>query len=595
MMENLKRKKRISNIILIFVVFLGVGLGFSLMNQTIHISGNSEVKKNTWDVHLDNILVIHGSVEPVIAPVIEDSGASINFSVKLDLPGDFYEFTVDLVNAGSMNASIDRILKTPELTTAQKKYLNYIIEYQNGEDIVYNQLISGESKVKLKIRIEYRDDITSAELPKTTQNLNLGLKIDYIQADKSATPVKNNGLYVPVTNGSLDEIGTVVMIGKEAFYTIGTEGDNVKLLALHNLYVGGKEDKYLSSDVIPYGDEATGMQDVRMNGYYSGMSPGQLSSGVTVFSSSSQKGTNYSDYTGSIIEGYVNNYKNKLEEIYEINVIEAGVLSRNEVETGIFNCASDLNLCKYKYPWLFAPSYWTNTPSTTSPATKISMWLSTKFIEHNYDFDGLAGVRPVIVLPKSSIIYEDKPLANGDINDVGTFVSIGTENFYTIGTDGDNVKLFAEKNIALTDNPVQDNNAATIVTAFSSASQKGTNYSDYNGSIVEGYVNKYKTNLVSKYAINIVEARLITLEELLSREVGCYEYSSSYTPFYCNRSPRFVVKSEANASSHYGYWTGSAKSNTEIFTVDSMGGEKTSYSSTYHSVRPVIVVPKSLF
>ena len=49
--------------------------------------------------------------------------------MALILPGDFYEFTVDIVNNGIIDTMIDSINKALDLIVAQEKYLNYIIEY----------------------------------------------------------------------------------------------------------------------------------------------------------------------------------------------------------------------------------------------------------------------------------------------------------------------------------------------------------------------------------------------------------------------------------------------------------------------------------
>ena len=120
------------------------------------------------------------------------------------------------------------------------------------------------------------------------------------------------------------------------------------------------------------------------------------------------------------------------------------------------------------------------------------------------------------------------------------------------------------------------------VTEFSSVSTKGTNYSDYNGSVVEGYVNNYKNLLENDYGIDIVSARLITKEELLSEEIGC-------TTSSCSGAPSFIYASS--------YWVGSAYSTIRIWTVSSSNSlTNYSYESVErHGVRPVIVVSKSLF
>ena len=62
--------------------------------------------------------------------------------------------------------------KTPDLTTAQQKYLNYIIEYQNGEQITTKQLVKQNEFVRVNVRVEYKKDISVEELPTETDNLS---------------------------------------------------------------------------------------------------------------------------------------------------------------------------------------------------------------------------------------------------------------------------------------------------------------------------------------------------------------------------------------------------------------------------------------
>ena len=115
-------------------------------------------------------------------PTIIDS-RTISFSTTLSKPGDFYEFTIDVINSGTIDAMIDGITKTPDLTDTQKKYLNYIVEYQNGTVISTKQLVSKNSYVRLKVKLEFRKDISVSDLPTQSETLNLSFKVNYIQSD----------------------------------------------------------------------------------------------------------------------------------------------------------------------------------------------------------------------------------------------------------------------------------------------------------------------------------------------------------------------------------------------------------------------------
>ena len=267
-MKYRNKKNRGLYVILILTILFGVSVGYAVLSKTLNITGNSLVKQNTWDVHFENVIVTRGSVEAITLPTIDNTALSVNFNFFLNLPGDFYEFTVEVHNDGSIDAMIDSITKTPELTDEQNKYMNYIIEYQNGEQITSNQLIKKDEFVRLKVRVEYRSDVREEDMPSTQETINFGFVLNYVQSDDKGTVVINNGVKVePTANGALDEIGTIVTIGTEQFYTIGTEGENVKLLSMYNLYVGNECTSNSPTSCIPYGEEADGMQNPDMRGW----------------------------------------------------------------------------------------------------------------------------------------------------------------------------------------------------------------------------------------------------------------------------------------------------------------------------------------
>ena len=383
-----RRKNKKYYILLIILLLLGVTFGYAVLNTTLNINGKSTIQKNTWNVHFENVQITTGSVEAVKIPTIENS-TTVDFEAQLNLPGDFYEFTIDVVNDGTIDAMIDCITKTPTLTEAQAKYLNYIIEYQNGESINTKQLVAKNSFVRLKVRVEYRKDITASDLPTTSETLNLAFTVNYIQSDGTGGDVKDNGvLKLATANGSLDAIGTIVTIGDQQFYTIGTEGDNVKLLSMYNLYVGG----VYNSGWTAYGDEATGKQDSTMLGYVSGQS---IRNGTTAFSNTN------STYAGSIVEGYVNNYKTILEEDYGVDVVEARLITKDELTSDEIGCSDTNYTCKRSaYPWIYSTSYWSGSAYNSS-----SVWYVYSdgyFYDSYYSDDYGFGVRPVIIISKSN-------------------------------------------------------------------------------------------------------------------------------------------------------------------------------------------------
>ena len=395
-----------------FLLLVCISIGYAFLSASLTITGKSNIGKNTWDVHFHNIQIINGSVNASVEPVITNNTTIANFELILDKPGDFYEFTVDVENSGTIDAMIDSVVKTPDLTDTQKKYIDYIIEYQNGEEILKNQLVKADEFVRIKVRVEYKKDLSSFDLPTDSETLTLGLDINYVQADESGIFVSGRGF--TSVEGNLNEIGTIVTIGTEKFYVIGTEGDNVKLLSMYNLYVGnellGIDYENMILDMNPLA-EPTGLQSSVAKGAvvrYVDDEENYLFPwiGITEFSNDDNKGTNYSDYNGSIVEEYVNDYKSILVDKFGLEVVDARLITKEElVNPDTFDCSEDDGMCHNNlYPWIYSTSYWTMTAYDDFGIWAISEMNS---IYHDTYEEGLVGVRPVIEISKSEIFGRD--------------------------------------------------------------------------------------------------------------------------------------------------------------------------------------------
>ena len=108
-MKNKKKNK----LFLLVILILGISIGFAALSTTLKIDGTAIINKNTWKIYFDNIDNKSGVI-PTTAPVIGDdttngSKTVVTWGVTLDQPGDYFEFTVDAVNAGSIDAEITKI------------------------------------------------------------------------------------------------------------------------------------------------------------------------------------------------------------------------------------------------------------------------------------------------------------------------------------------------------------------------------------------------------------------------------------------------------------------------------------------------------
>ena len=396
---NIKdRKFLITTLSLAIVCIFTLTIAYSALSAVLTISGNARVSAADWDIYLDSPRVTSGSATTNV-PIV--NGVTATFNTTLNMPGDFYEFVVDVVNGGDIDAMIENVVKTPDLTEEQAKFLKYEVSYQNGEAITTEQLLAKDTTMPIKVRIEYRKDLISSDLPTGQVVLDLSLTLEYIQSDDSGSSVAGDGKLI-YANGDIDDIGTIVTIGSEQFYTIGAEGNNVKLLSMYNLNVGNNVTAYnLSTGDVTIAaiTNPTGLQSSDAIGAKLD-SDGNLSFpwiGTVAFATGDKHGANYYDYSGSLIETYVNDYEVVIEAM-GINVESSRLITKDEL-VNTFGCNESENTCTGSaYPWIYATTYWSG-----SARDNISLWgvYSYGLFEgNNCGYYYVSGVRPVIIISK---------------------------------------------------------------------------------------------------------------------------------------------------------------------------------------------------
>ena len=196
---NLHRKHNIKKKLILLLLFMMtiIGVAYAALNAELSINGTTKISSNTWDIHFENIQVTEGSVAigtgNQAATIVTES--SVSFAVDLNNLGDFYEFTVDVKNAGTIDGMVGSIsskLNNTPITTLPN-YLNYTVTYSDDEAIALNQKLPASSKDTIKIRVEVLKDIEAEDLPSTEQNLSFLFELGYVQADSEAINVVHTG------------------------------------------------------------------------------------------------------------------------------------------------------------------------------------------------------------------------------------------------------------------------------------------------------------------------------------------------------------------------------------------------------------------
>ena len=179
-------KYEITSLILMAVV-VTLTIGYSLLSSNLNINGSSSIKEASWDIHFENIQVKTGSVS-ASTPVIDTNKTTVTYNVTLTNPGDYYEFTVDVKNAGSIDGMIESVssrLNGAEISTLPN-YLEYSVTYNDDRGIYSKQKLSSNAKETYKIHIGYKKDVVASDLPTTDQNLALSFTANFTQADSTA-------------------------------------------------------------------------------------------------------------------------------------------------------------------------------------------------------------------------------------------------------------------------------------------------------------------------------------------------------------------------------------------------------------------------
>ena len=179
--------KRRTIITVLVILLLSISMGYAALSNTLSINGSSRINNATWNVFWSNVQVKSGSVS-ASTPTIDSSKTTVTYDVTLNSPGDFYEFTVDANNTGSIDAMIDTVTSklNGSVITTLPSYLYYYVSYDNYARIHPKQYLKANTTETIKIRVEFRTDINANDLPETDQTLTFTFGINYVQADGTA-------------------------------------------------------------------------------------------------------------------------------------------------------------------------------------------------------------------------------------------------------------------------------------------------------------------------------------------------------------------------------------------------------------------------
>ena len=238
-MYSYNKNKRKLNYMILIIMILVVSIGYAILSTNLNILGSSQISAPTWDIHWENVQVSSGSVT-ASTPAIDTAKTTVSYSVNLNLPGDYFEFTVDAKNAGTIDGMISAVsnkLNGTEITTLPN-YLEYSVSYSDGIAIQNNHLLESGKTETYKVRVGYKKDISATDLPSTEQTLNLTFSVTYVQADDNAVKPDHPESF---ETDSWNTIVNAVKTGNASVYNVGdTKTVDMGTLGIHTLRIANK-------------------------------------------------------------------------------------------------------------------------------------------------------------------------------------------------------------------------------------------------------------------------------------------------------------------------------------------------------------------
>ena len=156
-MKRVDHKKNLYKSIILVVILL-IGIGYAYLTSNLSISGNTNVSTNTWNIHFENLNVSTGSISTSSPATINAAGDAITYTIDLNRPKEYYEFTVDVKNDGTLPGKVS-ISSLSGLDTTSSKIIDYSVTYTNGNPVNIGDILNAGAKKSIKVRTFYKDEI----------------------------------------------------------------------------------------------------------------------------------------------------------------------------------------------------------------------------------------------------------------------------------------------------------------------------------------------------------------------------------------------------------------------------------------------------
>ena len=174
MKEKTNKKKIV--VVMIIILLLALAIGYAAFSDVLSISGTANAK-GTFDLEFQNAEVVQMvgvNKENTTATISADKNTLTVNVADLSYPGSGVEFSVDIVNVGTIPAEVQAV--TPTNITGSDKIK------VTGLDVIKTDhpKIEAGDKCNIHFTVEWPVDVT--EIPENESSISFGLQVEYVQS-----------------------------------------------------------------------------------------------------------------------------------------------------------------------------------------------------------------------------------------------------------------------------------------------------------------------------------------------------------------------------------------------------------------------------
>lgn len=166
-------------VLTIIMSTLSLSIVYAAYTQRLNLMGTAKIKGNQWNIKYDSQTLETAKEGTAVIDSTSINEHDFSFKVNLYKPNDSVTYTFNIINAGQIDAKLEKVILTG-VSEALAKNVEYNVTWSDDAKIESgDKLNAGEAK-KIKVTIKYKS--TAPAQNNETIELNLGGTLTYVQA-----------------------------------------------------------------------------------------------------------------------------------------------------------------------------------------------------------------------------------------------------------------------------------------------------------------------------------------------------------------------------------------------------------------------------